>query len=117
MGNVPGLYKYFGRFFHLTKFFNNPEVESDGSARFALFASELENHAGNHYNQRTHYSLNDTDSKTLLTPSNNDVAYLSEIDSYDDAINLSYSMLLVADLWNTNVDLYNTYKMFNLGKI
>lgn len=114
LGNVPGLYKYFGRFFHLTKFFNNPEVESDGSARFALFASELENHAGNHYNQRTHYSLNDTDSKTLLTPSNNDVAYLSEIDSYDDAINLSYSMLLVADLCNTNVDLYNTYKMFNL---
>ena len=41
-------------------------------------------------------------------------AYLSEIDSYDDAIDLSYSMLLVADLWNTNVDLYNTYKMFNL---
>ena len=23
-------------------------------------------------------------------------------------------MLLVADLWNTNVDPYNTYKMFNL---
>ena len=109
-------WEYIGRFFHLTKFFNNPEVESDGSARFALFASELENHAGNHYNQRTHYSLNDTDSKTLLTPSNNDVAYLSEIDSYDNAIDLSYSMLLVADLWNTNVDPYNTYKMFNLPR-
>ena len=113
---------HYRRYFHLTKFFNNPEVESDGSARFAVFASDLSSFPGSHKEQRTHYSLLANESKSILTPSKNNLVYFSPADvQYSNATNsaLFYVPLLVGEITKegTSIEEGQTtekYKVFDL---
>lgn len=105
------------RYFHLTKFFNNEEVPSDGSARFALFASELSIYSpSNHYNQRTHYSLSrDDNHDLLLTPINYDICYHpAAYVNYNEATSNDFSWVnMPADLMSNSMGELNAYKMFD----
>ena len=111
--DTPAPHQYYRRIFHLTKYFNNEEVNSDGSSRFAIFASDLASFPSDHYNQRTHYSLLAGDSKTILTPSRNSLFYFSP-SGVDYSEEYSYISLPVGEI-EGSLSTPNNYRVFSIS--